>query len=159
MFEGLGFFLGWLTCTGEACVLCLHPHSDLSNERHSSSTPIMIQPISCQYYKTQFLPSSHPTGTVWNKVFLYFVRRQEARNPSLCFIIVFSFFSFMQVKKVAGMKMYFLKVRRIKVLNSQLNLKTGFCFVIEFKSVLRCLLPTKPNEQDRRNKHPAQHSI
>lgn len=81
--------VGGLACMGEACVLCLHPHSDLSNERHSSSTPVTSQPIRRQYYKTRFLPSARPTGAVWNKVFLHFVRRQEALNPILCFVIHF----------------------------------------------------------------------
>lgn len=57
---------------GEACVLCLHPHSNLSNKQHSSYTPNVQRtnqvPVS---QNSIFLPpaNSFPYGIDWNKVF------------------------------------------------------------------------------------------
>lgn len=43
----------------EACVLCLHPHSDLSNKQHSSTTPSAQRPIMYQDdRKNKQFPSS-----------------------------------------------------------------------------------------------------
>lgn len=39
----------------EACALCPHPHSNLSNKQHSSSTPNLQQPIVFRYRKIEFL--------------------------------------------------------------------------------------------------------
>lgn len=144
---------------GGMCALC-SPTLSLSNRRQSSSTPITAQPIRCKYCKTQFLPSSHPIGAVWNKVRLHFDWRQEASNPILWFAILFLCKSrrraqienarcLLSLKALVITYLFHIEsiyVRRIEALSSRFNLKTRCCLC---RAVLCCLLGTELNKQER----------